>query len=122
MKIARTGNEDNEPLEENINDTEEDDLDRFMEIELKKKSSKMPERPITDLELLVKMRQLGMFDKLSVKSNVFSFYEDLKATKKISDDLFEAAMMVLSVPTTQVSVERAFSALALVMDDLRSTL
>lgn len=121
--MSRANDEDKEVLEDSHHDTQDDDdLDRFMEIELTQKSSKMPARSSTDIDLLVKVRRLGMFDKMSVKSNVFAFYENLKATKVIDNDLFEVAVTVLSAPATQVSVERAFSALALVLDELRCNL
>lgn len=37
-------------------------------------------------------------------------------------ELYEIAMVILAVPTTQVSVERTFSTLKLILSDLRSSL
>lgn len=44
------------------------------------------------------------------------------ARKHSHPELFEVAMVILSAPSSQVSVERAFSALALVLSDLRTSL
>lgn len=45
-----------------------------------------------------------------------------KARKSTHPELYELAMVILAAPSTQVSVERAFSALALVLSDLRTGL
>lgn len=42
------------------------------------------------------------------------------ARKHSHPELFEVAMVVLSGPSSQISVERAFSALALILSDLRT--
>jgi len=63
-----------------------------------------------------------MFEKMSMKSNIFTFYENLKATTVIDNYFFEVAVTVLSAPATQVGVERAFSALSLVLDEHRYNL
>lgn len=124
MNTSRANDENTEVLEERNNDVieEDDEFKRFMEIELTKTSSDIPDRTVINVELLLKVRKLEMFDKLAVKSNVFTFYEHFRDIKAIDNDLFEAAMTILAAPATQVSVERAFSALALVMDDIRCNL
>lgn len=45
-----------------------------------------------------------------------------KARKSTHPELYELAMVVLAAPSTQVPVERAFSALGLVLSDLRAGL
>ncbi|KAJ6644591.1 hypothetical protein Bhyg_09560 [Pseudolycoriella hygida] len=105
-----------------VGDDDDDELDRFMDAELAKNVSKSTTRPTDEVEMLMKIKRLGMHDKISMKSSVFSFYENLLHRQAIDDDIFEAVTVVLSAPATQVSVERAFSALALLMDDLRCNL
>lgn len=77
---------------------------------------------MSDTEMLEQIRRLGLQDKIELKSNIFGYYEDLKKRHGIDEDLFEAVMVVLAAPATQVSVERAFSALALLWDSTRLNL
>lgn len=51
--------------------------------------------------------------------DVWNYWLQKKATHK---DLFEVAAVIFAVPSTQVSVERAFSALALTLSDHRTSL
>lgn len=51
--------------------------------------------------------------------NVFEYWTQRKSTHP---ELYAVAMVLLAVPSTQVSVERAFSALSLVLSDHRTTL
>lgn len=80
-------------------------------------SSKMFEN-----QLLNSIRQLGKQEKIPMKTNILHYYENLRQKKMIDGDMFELVTSVLSVPATQVSVERAFSALAIVMEPLRTSL
>lgn len=52
----------------------------------------------------------------------YNLWNHWLARKHSHPELFEVAMVILSGPSSQVSVERAFSALALVLSDLRTGL
>lgn len=60
-----------------------------------------------------------IFERLSVNSNVCEYW---KSQKSISPDLYKLAQVVLAVPATQVSVERSFSALNLILNNRRTSL
>lgn len=77
---------------------------------------------VVDKKLMEKIRDLGLQEKLKMKSNIFGYYEQLKKQRKIDPIMFDAVMTILSAPATQVSVERAFLALALLLEDIRCNL
>lgn len=52
-------------------------------------------------------------------ASIFQYYEDLLRKKEINEDVFDMAVTVLAAPATQVSVERSFSALGIVLDQRR---
>ena len=67
-------------------------------------------------------RQLKLLDgepRQSSKMDVCKYWVDKKQTHP---EISSVASVVLATPSNQVSVERAFSALGLVLTDLRSTL
>lgn len=66
-----------------------------------------------------KLDELASGPRLHAETNVLEYWLNLKFSKP---DLHQLAVVALSVPTTQVSVERAFSALALVLTDHRTRL
>lgn len=114
-------NETESPTDDVI-DEDEDDLDQFIELETSRHATKTTGKSIEDKHLLERIRDLGQQDKIKMKSNIFGYYEQQKKIRKIDSILFDAVMVILAAPATQVSVERAFSALALVMDDIRCKL
>jgi bifunctional polynucleotide phosphatase/kinase len=65
--------------------------------------------------------QIASFKEITanLNFNVLNFWEEKKTTQP---DLYSLAMTVFSVPMTQVTVERLFSALKLVLSDLRNSL
>lgn len=104
-----------------VQDDNEDEFDAYFEREMWKKETKPAEQVTqpSDALLLEKIRELGKQEKLSMKSNVLQYYEDLQRNRRIDEDLFEMVLVVLSAPATQVSVERSFSALALLLEQRR---
>ena len=72
--------------------------------------------------LLKKFRDLGSQEQISMASIIFHHYEELRRKYLIDQDLFDMAVVVLSAPATQVSVEGAFSALALILQPHRLNL
>lgn len=96
-----------------------DDLDDFFEAEMNRVVSSGSESTETDAVLLEEIRKLGSQDKIPMSSDILKYYADLHRNKKISNDLFELAMVVLSAPTNQVSVERSFSALSTLLQQRR---
>lgn len=69
-----------------------------------------------------KIRRLGHQKKIPIKSDIFKYYEELFSANLIDKECYELVMLVLSAPATQVSVERSFSALAIVMGPHRISL
>lgn len=106
------------PLNEDL-----DDLDSFFEIS----NSAIAETPngaenLSDATLIQQIRQLGRQEKIPMKANIFDYYNDLRRNNKIDEDLYQMAIVVLAAPATQVSVERAFSALGLILTQRRINL
>lgn len=65
---------------------------------------------------------LGSFNniyRIDKKTNIFSFW---KEKKNLHPELYELATIVFAVPSTQVSVERAFSSLTFIYNDLRTNM
>lgn len=111
----------NEPADANI-EIDEDDIDQLIEMESSQHAKKATKKSLDDKLLNERIMELGNQPKLKFKSDIFGYYESQKKQKKIDNLLFEAVMVILAAPATQVSVERAFSALALLMDDVRCKL
>lgn len=103
-------------------DEDDDDLERYIELEAAKHALKIRKQPVDDKKLLEQIRRLGAQEKIATKSNIFGYYEELRKQHKVDSTLFDAIMVILSAPATQVSVERAFSAMALLLDDIRCNL
>lgn len=101
---------------------DEDNLDKFIEFDTSRNATKTTSKSVSDKHLLENIRELGKQDKLKMKANIFGYYEQRKKQQQIDCILFDAVMVILSAPATQVSVESAFSALALLMDDMRCKL
>lgn len=101
---------------------DEDGIDQFIELETSRHATNTPGKSIDEKQLRQQIRELGQQEKLKMKSNIFTYYEHQKKQRKITYVLFDAVMTILAAPATQVSVERAFSALALLLEDLRCKL
>lgn len=106
------------PLDEDL-----DDLDSFFELS----NSSFIHTPnddenMTDASLIQQIRQLGRQEKIPMKSNIFEHYNDLRRNNKIDEDLYQMAIVILAAPATQVSVERAFSALGIILTPRRMNL
>lgn len=66
-----------------------------------------------------KVKQLSFQPRASAESNVLDYWERQKITEP---EMHKLAQVVLSVPCTQVTAERAFSALGLILTDRRVNL
>lgn len=87
------------------------------EAEMFPSASNVSNYNLTDLQL--KLQELSMKERLPMKTKIIDHWEVMK----LSDPhLGELAEIILAAPATQVSVERAFSALALVLSKLRISL
>lgn len=71
---------------------------------------------ILQKQLEEKIRRLGSQKKLPMKTNIFNYYEELFKSNGIDKECYEMVMVVLTAPATQVSVERFFSAIVIVME------
>lgn len=103
-------------------DEDEEELDQFITMETSRVATKTKVKLRDDKKLMERIRELGTQEKIKLKSNIFGYYEQRKKQRKIDSALFETVMTILSAPATQVSVERAFSALALLLEDIRCNL
>ena len=65
-----------------------------------------------------KKARSGSMSKGDCLKNCYSG-DEMRINKKIDEDLSDMVSVVLSAPATQVSVERAFSALAVIMEQRR---
>ncbi|XP_055906354.1 zinc finger BED domain-containing protein 4-like [Eupeodes corollae] len=61
----------------------------------------------------------SVYPRLPLDTNILTFFQNLKLK---SPNIFEIAMVVLGVPATQVSVERAFSSLSFILSERRYNL
>lgn len=68
------------------------------------------------------LMQLKALDAEERKAHSYNVWEHWIARKHTHPELYEVATVVLAAPSSQASVERAFSALALVLTDLRTAL
>lgn len=101
-------------------DANDEDLDSYFECALKGRQIEPSEREkVSDRHLLEQIRSLGRQQKTPMKNNIFEFYDNLRVANLIDQDLFDMVMVALSAPATQVSVERAFSGLAIVLQSNR---
>lgn len=73
--------------------------------------------PLSNLK--TRLEELTQKERIPISSNVLHYWEIFK----LSDpEVSELAFTALATPVTQVSVERAFSALALILSHLRTRL
>jgi hypothetical protein len=101
-------------------ESEEETLDSFFERTGNSRFlDENTQNQLRDLDLLAQIKSLGNQKKIPMKTNIFTYYEDLHTKQQISADLFELIMTILAAPATQVSVERAFSGLALLLQPHR---
>lgn len=68
------------------------------------------------------MKQLKALDVEERHSHNYDVWNHWIARKLTHPELYEVAMVVLATPSSQASVERAFSALALILTDTRTGL
>ena len=73
---------------------------------------------VNEYEVFTEINDL-IFDRLSADESVVDFWQKHKF---VSPELYKIAQVVLAVPATQVSVERAFSALNCVLTEKRTKL
>ncbi|XP_052565472.1 zinc finger BED domain-containing protein 4-like [Culex pipiens pallens] len=84
-----------------------------MELFLRRKSpTKSPEC----LNIEQKLHELSLQPRVSCDDDVLEFWD---CKKKLEPELYALAQVALAVPCTQVSVERSFNSLALILSDRR---
>uniref|UniRef100_A0A182NT07 HAT C-terminal dimerisation domain-containing protein n=1 Tax=Anopheles dirus TaxID=7168 RepID=A0A182NT07_9DIPT len=66
------------------------------------------------------VRQLNALDLETHQNSTFNVWHHWMSRKYTHPELYEVATLLLAVPSNQVSVERAFSALGLVLSDKRT--
>lgn len=112
-----------------LNQEDLDELDAYFEEEFggssndeDEESSAAFKKKLKQKQLKISIAKLGKQKKIPMSSNVLEHYEALYRKKEIDEDIYNLAMTVLSAPATQVSVERSFSALGIVMEPHRINL
>jgi hypothetical protein len=92
-------------------------LEEFFRQEQRQQSDES--NSIEDQSILIKLNKICDQPRLSFDSNVFEHYENIS---KKDPEMYELATTVLGAPATQVSVERAFSSLGILMHYKRCSL
>lgn len=95
-------------------------LELFYEDELSQHNSNLDPISVQEIES-IKQQLANMCNRprVSISLNVLDIW---KVLKNECPELYNIATTILSAPSSQVSVERAFSALAIVLDYLRTNL
>jgi hAT family C-terminal dimerisation region len=113
----------------NIQNDNEDDLDNFINSSLqllpRAVEDLQPHLNIRESVMLEEIRAMSRREKVRADSPDFSIFEYLEKQfqdRTISEDLLDMALAALSAPSSQVSVERVFSALAILMQPRRYNL
>lgn len=84
---------------------------------IENQSNEQPNQPVSKNIEIILNEFIGTKEPL--KSSVFDYWE---ANKNMKPELYKLATVVLAVPPTQTSIERAFSAMALILNPLRTQL
>lgn len=95
--------------------TADDILEQFLQAHEGSSNSVSGTELFDELEDLSRLPRL----KLEKGRTILDYWMSQKATKP---DLYSLATLALSIPATQVSVERSFSALALILTKMRTRL
>lgn len=105
----------------NIDESEKSELDSFFDSLREENSMDTPANAYQEDELIDKIINVGKQPRILLNAdfNFFEYYENLKSK---NPELFELAIVVGSAPATQVSVERAFSAMRLLLHHTRFNL
>lgn len=74
---------------------------------------------LTQEQILYKIRSFSSRPSVHYKTNIMDYWNNLKFEEP---QLYELAIVLLSVPVSQVSVERAFSSLSYIFNNYRSRL
>jgi hypothetical protein len=98
--------------------TRDSELDSFLEQELNLAQITEPDDN-TDSDVAQKIRNFSNIQRVPLDTNVLLFWESMKFKEPL---LYKIAQVVLAVPPTQVTVERAFSALSMILTYLRTRL
>ncbi|KAL1488750.1 hypothetical protein ABEB36_014549 [Hypothenemus hampei] len=101
---------------ENLNETNKY---RKLELQMQMRSMNAQINQNSKRSMRQKLNVLCDENQLPMDSNVIEYWKKLKRSDK---DLWNLLQVVLAVPSTQVSVERSFSALSTVLTKLRTKL
>lgn len=103
--------------QENSANCENDDLENFIQQQDLTNQSSLPST--SNFELREKLNGLLNQERVHSKTDILEFW---KLKQYSEPELYKIVEVVLAVPATQVSVERSFSALALILTKHRSTM
>lgn len=104
------------PQDDTTTDEDKNDFDKFFEESFLSESSP---NVLSDQFLLEKIIKISLQPRQIFIIDPFEYYEQFRNKDPL---LFELATTVLAAPATQVSVERAFSALKILITPQRTNL
>lgn len=91
----------------------------ILEKQLREKDIILKQQNSNTISINCKIDNLGCCNRISMDNSVIDYWE----SKKIEHiEMYKLAQVVLAVPASQVSVERAFNALGLVLTNRRTNL
>lgn len=116
--LLKSNNEDEEQLEVSSDRQDEDksELEKFIEDQ---ENVQVNPTSVAANKLENEINEWLIQPRCNSSINVLDFW---KAKKYVYPELYKIAVVVLAIPCTQVSVERAFSALVLVLTKSRTRL
>lgn len=113
-------NIDKHPTEGNWTDMENNDGVSKIELLLRLKEQEMELLDdVRDDDIGLKLREYSLTKRSALDRSAIDYWAERKHTNK---ELYELSTITNSVPITQVSVERPFSALAFILSPLRNSL
>lgn len=112
------------PLDSDVEDVEENDLEKLLKDEERKKITDRPvEENQTNLNIsdIINnyIEKVVKGPRLKSTRNILDYWKEYESERP---ELYKLAQVLMGVPATQVSVERLFSGLAFIYNPLRSRL
>lgn len=108
-----------EQIEDNLFDMNKSDAEKNFESTIQKGNTTDSQETSSDKILIEKIIKIGQQTRKNFKTDPFEYYEQFREQDPL---LYELAIVVFAAPATQVSVERAFNALKLLLSPARYNL
>lgn len=108
-----------EQIEDNLFHMNKSDAEKYFESTIQKGNTTDSQETSSDKILIEKIIKIGQQTRKNFKTDPFEYYEQFREQDPL---LYELAIVVFAAPATQVSVERAFNALKLLLSPARYNL